>query len=473
MNVRTELQKVLAAAIAILFCPVGPIHAAERPNVVIFFTDDQGTLDAHCYGSEYLHTPNIDSLAATGIRFTQAYAHTVCCPARAALLTGRHPQRSGVNSWTQEDMHDPQKGINMALKEVTMAETMKRAGYKTALFGKWHLGAHRDHGPTRQGFDEFFGIRNGFIDNFIHYFLQGDGFHDLYEGTHEVWAKGKYFPEMVVKHANGFLEENKNSPFFLYLALNTPHYPEQPLEKHLRRYEGLEEPRRTYAAFVTATDDCIGQVMNQLEALELRENTIVVFMSDNGHQSYRSFDFFQIRVDNHKSGLPKGHRFSSGDGPNDGGGNTGKWIGHKGTFLEGGIRVPAIISYPARLASGQVRGQAVTAMDWYPTILELCGIKPPSVELDGRSLLDVIRSDATPSPHPVLYFQWQNNWAVREGDWKLIRHKGNRATAKEHFTLHNLADDKPEVTDYVKQKPDKVKQLVERYNHWQKDVFSR
>ncbi len=466
-------RTILLFGMAILCCRVGYSRAAERPNVLIFFTDDQGTLDARCYGTQYLHTPNIDKLAATGVRFTQAYAHSFCCPSRAALLTGRHPQRSGVNSWTQGDMHDPQKGINMALEEVTLAETMKGADYKTALFGKWHLGAHNEHGPTKQGFDEFFGIRDGFIDNYIHYFLQGEGFHDLYEGTNEVWAKGEYFPDLVVRRANAFLEQNKNRPFFLYVALNTPHYPEQPPEKHLKQYEDMEEPRRTYAAFVTTTDDYIGQVMDQLDRLGLRQETIVIFMSDNGHQSYENFDFFQVRVDNHKSGFSKGHRFGSGDGPNDGGGNTGKWIGHKGTFLEGGVRVPAIISYPAKLPSGQVRLQAITVMDWYPTILDLCGIQPPSVKLDGRSLLDVMRSDSAPSPHPVLYFQWQNNWAVREGDWKLIRQKGNRATAKERFSLHNLAGDEPEATDYVDQKPDKVKQLVELYDRWQKDVFSK
>lgn len=466
-------RTILCFVVLFLFCPATAVRAVDRPNVLIFFTDDQGTLDAHCYGSEYLHTPNIDKLAATGVRFTQAYAHSFCCPSRAALLTGRHPQRGGVNSWVQGDMHDPEKGVNMALEEITLAETMKTAGYKTALFGKWHLGSHRNHGPTRQGFDEFFGIRDGFIDNLIHFFLQGEGFHDLYEGTDEVWAKGTYFPDMVVKRANQFLEQNKSNPFFLYLALNTPHYPEQPPAEFLKRYAGMEEPRRTYAAFVTLTDDCIGRVMSHLEALGLREKTIVIFMSDNGHQSYRAFDFFQIRVDNHKSGLPKGHRFSSGDGPNDGGGNTGKWIGHKGTFLEGGIRVPAIISYPATLPSGQVRRQAITVMDWYPTILDLCGIQPPSIRLDGRSLLDVIRSDATPSPHPVLYFQWQNTWAVREGDWKLIRYKGNRATAKERFALHNLADENPELADYVKQNPKTVKYLSGLYDRWQQDVFRR
>ena len=139
--------------------PGQPSPRAQKPNVVILFTDDQGTLDAGCYGSTDLHTPAMDRLAAEGIRFTQAYAHTVCCPARAALMTGRHPQRGRVNSWVQGDMKG-RDGLNMSLEEVTLAETLKGAGYRTALFGKWHLGAHRDFGPMKQGFDELFGIRD-------------------------------------------------------------------------------------------------------------------------------------------------------------------------------------------------------------------------------------------------------------------------------------------------------------------------
>ena len=186
---------------------------AERPNVIILFTDDQGTLDADCYGSTDLHTPHIDKLAATGVRFTQAYAHTVCCPARAMLVTGRYPQRSDVNSWTQGQIHGP-KGRNMMLREVTLAEALKSAGYTTALFGKWHLGAHPDHGPTKQGFDEFFGNRTGFIDNYNHYFLHGSGFHDLYDGTTEVRRKGEFFPKMITDRAVKFIEKNKDGPFF-------------------------------------------------------------------------------------------------------------------------------------------------------------------------------------------------------------------------------------------------------------------
>ena len=204
---------------------------AKPPNVVILFTDDQGTIDANCYGSKDLITPNIDNLAETGVLFTQAYAHTVCCPARAALMTGRHPQRGGVWNWTQGDMNSA-KGINMALEEVTLAEALKPAGYKTALFGKWHLGAHRDYGPKKQGFDEFFGIRDGFIDNYNHYFLHGTGFHDLYEGTNPIKADGQYFPDLMVKRSLNFIDQNKDKPFFLYVPFNIPHYPEQSLKKH-------------------------------------------------------------------------------------------------------------------------------------------------------------------------------------------------------------------------------------------------
>lgn len=460
------------ASLAFFFF-LGTAWCKERPNVVIFLTDDQGTLDAGCYGSDYLRTPQIDKLAKTGVRFTQAYAHSFCCPARAALLTGRYPQRGGVNAWVQGNMKEPEKGVNMALEEVTLAETLKAAGYRTAIFGKWHLGAHRDHGPKHQGFDEFFGIRGGFVDNYSHYFLQGEGFHDLYEGTREIWAKGKYFPELIEERAIEFLDQAKDKPFFLYLPLNTPHYPEQPLARHLAQFDKLEEPLRTYAAFLATTDESIGRIVGKLKTLNLHRKTIIIFMSDNGHQSYQSFDFFQIKVDEHASGLPRGYRFSSGAGPNDGGGNTGKWIGQKGTFLEGGVRVPAIISYPAKLPSGEVRDQAITAMDWFPTVLELCGLEVPATKLDGRNLLPLIHDKTTPSPHQVLHFQWQNKWAVREGHWKLVRHKGPRSNAKERFTLHNLSDELPERKNYALEKPEKVKQLLKIRLEWERDVFPK
>ena len=432
---------------------------AKPPNVVILFTDDQGTIDANCYGSKDLITPNIDKLAATGVLFTQAYAHTVCCPARAALMTGRHPQRGGVWNWTQGDMNAA-KGINMALEEVTLAEALKPAGYKTALFGKWHLGAHRDYGPKKQGFDEFFGIRDGFIDNYNHYFLHGTGFHDLYEGTNPIKADGQYFPDLMVKRSLNFIDQNKDKPFFLYVPFNIPHYPEQSLKKHELLYKDMKDPaRRSYGAIVTTTDYYIGKIIDKIEEHNLRDNTIIIFMSDNGHSEETGN---KIRVDNHKSGYPKGHFYGA-----TGGGSTGKWIGRKGNFLEGGIRVPAIISYPSKLPQGAIRNQIITAMDWFPTVLDLCDIKQKanSPKLDGHNIVPIIKDTKANSNYSRLHFAWGNKWAVREEAWKLIGNKNNS-----NMSLHNLSDKKPEVINYAKDKPDIVKHLLSLHKSWAEDV---
>lgn len=456
----------MIARLSVLFALVFISHAAalaRQPNVVIVYTDDQGTLDANCFGANDLRTPAIDRLAATGVRFTQAYSHTVCCPSRAALMTGRHPQRGNVNMWTQGDLH-AERGINMNLDEVTLAEVLKAAGYRTALFGKWHLGAAPDSGPTKQGFDEFFGIRGGFIDNFNHYFLHQSGYHDLYEGTEEQFRPGEFFPKMILDRSLSFLEENRERPFFLYLPFNTPHYPEQPPEEFLDMYPDLVQPRRSYAAFVSMTDAYIGAVLDRLEELGLRENTVVIYMSDNGH----SEEDYKISVDNHASGLQKGQNY----GANGGGGYTGKWIGHKGTFLEGGVRVPAIISYPGNLPAGEARDQAISTMDWYPTVLELCGVEPPNVKLDGKSLVPVVESANAPSPHPVLHFQWFSSWSVREGDWKLIcTVKGRGEKAKTRYNLFNLSDERPETEDHLEAHPEIFERLKAMHEEWEKDVM--
>lgn len=427
----------------------------RKPNVVIFFTDDQGTLDVNCFGSEDLYTPTMDNLAARGVRFTQAYAHAVCCPARAMLMTGRYPQRGGVNMWTQGNAKG-EKGINMSREEVTIAEVFKGAGYKSGLFGKWHLGAHFDHGPTEQGFDEFIGLRGGFVDNYNHYFLHGDGFHDFYEGKQEIFARDEYFPDIVTDRAMQFIDKNRERPFFMYVAFNIPHYPEQADSKFDERYKDLEMPRRSYAKMVSTTDDRMGMIMDRLERHGLRENTIVVFMSDNGH----SEEEYAIKGAAHTSGLAEGTNY----GANGGGGNTGKWLGQKSSFLEGGIRVPAIISYPAELPTGVVRDQAVTAMDWMPTILDLCNVAPPDVELDGSSLLPVIESATAKSPHEVLHWQWGNRWAVRHGEWKLLG-RGSEARS-----LGNLDDPQPEKKNYLKEKPELVAHLLALHSEWAKDV---
>jgi arylsulfatase A len=449
------LMALASAGVALL--PATSSAAAERkPNVIIFLTDDQGTLDVNCYGSKDLYTPTMDKLAETGVRFTQAYAHQVCCPTRAMLLTGRHPQRSAVNSWTQGDAKAGGKGRNMFLGEVTIAEVLKDAGYKTAMFGKWHLGAHPENGPTKQGFHEYFGNRGGFIDNYNHHFLHGNGFPDLYEGTTEVFARGEYYPDMMTARALQFVDKNKDVPFLLYVAFNIPHYPEQPDKKFDERYQDLEEPRRSYAKMISTTDDKMGQIIERLDKHGLRDDTIILFLSDNGH----SAEDYQISVDDHTSRLPKGSNY----GANGGGGNTGKWMGHKGTFYEGGIRVPAVIGWPGKLPGGAVRDQAVTGEDWFPTLLNLCDVPLPDVKLDGQSLLPIIKSADAPTHHKVMHWQWQWFWAVRDGDWKLMGRDGKPSH------LGNLSDAEPEKKNHLEDQPEVAKRLLQLHNVWLKEV---
>ena len=448
---------------------VGPhISAAHQPNVIVMLTDDQGTLDANCYGSTDLITPNIDRLAATGVRFTQAYAHTVCCPARAALMTGRYPQRSGVSNWTQGDRHGSDlPKMNMNTEEFTLAEAMKASGYRTALFGKWHLGAKVGHGPLDQGFDTFFGHLGGFIDNYRHYFLHSNGFHDLWDGNDEIFRPEEYYPDLLADRAVNFIETNKSAPFFMMVTFNLPHYPEQPIAKLRDAYSELPMPRRSYARVISSVDEHIGRILDKLEATGLRDNTIVILMSDNGHSVENNSG---ISVDNHSSGYPRGHYYLA----HGGGGNTGKWIGHKGTFLEGGIRVPAIISYPAIIAPGQSRDQIVTIMDWFPSILELCGIQPDAVapKLDGYSVVPIIQDASHASAHDVLYFGWSNIWAVRKGDWKLIGKPNPNSSAVAH-SLHNLAEPNPEVKDHASAQPDKVNELLALHREWVIEVKAK
>jgi arylsulfatase A-like enzyme len=446
-----------------------PRPPSGKPNILLIFTDDQGTLDANCYGSKDLYTPHMDGLAKSGIRLTQAYSHIVCCPARAPLLTGRHPQRGNVNEWTpcHPDRNHPfGKGPNMSLEEVTLAEVLRDNDYRTALFGKWHLGATPGYGPNEQGFDEFFGHLGGFIDNYTHEFLHGDDFHDLYRNQTEVFENGKYFPDLVVRESHRFLEENRDRPFFMYVALNVPHYPEQADPKFAEMYEDLPMPRRSYAAMISTVDDRIGRIINKIENLGLSDNTLIIWMSDNGHSTEGYYP---------PGKQPPGYYSAHG-----GGGNTGRWRGAKESFLEGGIRVPAVMSLPGRIRAGEVRDQAIINADFFPTILELCGIPLPDRPIDGKSLWPLLRSAGAPSPHKVLYWQWKDMWAVREGDWKLIVNgldttggysaHPQRPHKLESPFLANLADEPPEWKNFADERPDVVKRLTRLHDEWAREV---
>lgn len=423
-------------------------------------------MDAGCYGATDICTTHMDSLSQRGIRFTQSYAHTVCCPSRAALLTGRYPQRCNVNDWTSNHRFD-NNGLNMNPDEITIAELLEDNGYRTALFGKWHLGAKLEHGPNAFGFDEFYGHRCGFIDNYRHMFLHSHPgkppFHDLWDDEREVFMDGHYFADLVTAKAITFLEQNRENPFFLYVPFNLPHYPYQPDADYAEKYRHLPEPRRLYAAMVSTVDRRIGRIMEKVDELSLRESTLIFYMSDNGHSTEDAWNW-DFRY-----------------GAHGGGGYTGRWRGAKGSFLEGGIRVPAIISMPGTIPEGEVRDQVVTNMDLFPTICEMCDLVPPDRELDGHSLWPVISDKSAETLYDRLYFQWQQRWMVREGNWKLIvngldttgkysEHEEGNVVMETPFLAH-LADDEPELINHAAQKPDIVERLEGLYSSWHSQVM--
>ena len=237
--------------------------------------------------------------------FTQAYAHTVCCPSRAALLTGRHPNRGGVQSWLQGDRNGSDTHLgNMDPSEITLAEVLREAGYRTALFGKWHLGARVGHGPLDQGFEKHFGHLSGFIDNFIT--ISSWAGITISTTTTKNLRRGEYFPEMIVDEAVKYVDRHSDEPFFMMVAFNLPHYPEQPSEEFKEAFADLEMPRQSYARVMATVDKQVGRVLKQLDDSGIRDDTIIIFSSDNGHSEENNRG---ITVGYHNSGYPIGHYY--------------------------------------------------------------------------------------------------------------------------------------------------------------------
>jgi len=421
----------------------GQQKASAIPNVIIILTDDQGWADLGCYGSEDLHTPNMDKLAKEGVRFTQFYAAaSVCSPSRASMLTGMNPHAAGLPGNASSS-----KGKEgMPTNRFTIAEMMKQAGYTTGHVGKWHLGYTPETMPNGQGFDSSFGHMGGCIDNYSHFFYwNGPNRHDLWENGTEIWRDGQYFPDLIESEAENFIKENQKNPFFLYYAINLPHYPLQPDEKWRKHYATLESPRKEYAAFITTIDERIGQLIGKLDELNIRQNTVIIFQSDHGYSTEeRTFG---------------------------GGGSAGPFRGAKFSLFEGGIRVPAIISWKGHLPENETRNQMALNIDWFPTIADLCGIEGPN-DLEGKSLLPIIQSKNSPSAHNG--FIWQNNgsWAIRKDEWKLIgdpkdsSNKGELDPEKDKLFLVNLKRDSTEMTNLARQHPNKVKELQAEYKKW-------
>jgi len=408
----------------------------SKPNIVIFLTDDQGYADTNMYGSADLLTPNMDRLCKEGVRFTQFYANSSqSSPSRASLMTGRYPQRVGLEGLASSR---PEGNSGLPGKEVTLPEMLKKEGYATALVGKWHLGYKPDMMPVAQGFDYSFGHLGGCIDNYSHFFYwDGPCRHDLWENGNETWRNGENFSDLMVEKSKEFISANKNKPFFLYFASNYPHYPLQGDEKWMDYYKNLPSPRNKYAAMVSTIDEKIGYVLEYLEKENLLENTILIFMSDNG--------------------------YSTEERAWGGGGSAGPLRGAKFSCYEGGIRIPAIISYPKALPKNEVREQVGIGSDWLPTILDLCGITYDASNLDGKSLVGVIKSNTEASPHQSLCWRIGNLAAVRKGDWKLVRSKGK-------VELYDLKSDIGETNDLSDKNPEMAAELSNILAQWEVDV---
>ena len=418
-------------------------EAQQRPNVIVILTDDQGSVDLNSYGAKDLHTPNIDQLAREGVKFTQFYAAApLCSPSRAALLTGLNPHAAGLPNNASS-----MKGVaGMPTDRVTIAESLKEAGYTTGHVGKWHMGFTPETMPNGQGFDYSFGHMGGCIDNYSHFFYwNGPNRHDLYENGEEIWEDGKYFPDLMASKANEFIEANKENPFFLYYAINLPHYPLQPTSLWREHYKNLPHPRSDYAAFVSTIDERIGRLMKTLEDLGIRENTLVIFQSDHGHS-----------VESRAFG---------------GGGSAGPFRGSKMSLFEGGIRVPAIISQPGTIPENEERNQMALNIDWFATIMDYAGVDKP--ELEGKSLKPLIEDNSKASEHAVFRWKQGVSWAIRKGDWKLIgfpRDPTNKAPLdpdQDALFLVNVKEDSTEMKNLVEEYPAKRQELLEEYLKWE------
>lgn len=413
-------------------------RAAEPPpNIIIMLADDLGWADVGYHGGN-IDTPAIDSLANDGVKLERFYVTPICSPTRAALMTGKDPIKLGI---AYDQIH-PWYNAGLAADEYLISEAFRDAGYQTGLIGKWHLGHTQAHQlPNAQGFDTFYGHLHTNTDFYTH---QREGAHDLQLNGVSVDGKGEYLTHIESREAVNFINQrDKTKPFFLYVPFTAPHSPMQAPAAAIEKYEHLPTAnyRRIYAAMVDEMDQGIASILAVLEQQGIADNTIVVFVSDNG-------------------------------GSNVFGGQNQPLRGQKGQAFEGGIRVPAVIRWPAGLAAGGELQQSVSIMDLYPTLLEAARIEPNSAVqrqgIDGQSMWQAIsRQEETPRQQPLFFVSeipvpGMLSLAVIDGDWKLVQKLREQQTnVIARSMLFNLASDPNEQQDLASKYPDKLAELAE------------
>lgn len=437
---RRALQYLSAGAISGSLSPLARTAAAPPPNVVFVLADDLGYADLGCYGRRDYATPHIDRLAAGGLKLTQAYANSsVCSPTRCALATGRYQYRLRVG--LDEPITFKPGDLGLPAGHPTLASLFKTLGYRTALIGKWHLGGDPAHGPLRHGYDHFYGIHAGAADYFTHEFtVPATGKPDLFDDEQRLERHG-YLTELLTAEALREMERNarRRQPFLLSLHYTAPHWPwEGPGDQAVSRslssiFHTDGGSLETYGRMVASLDDGVGRVLAQLARLDLERDTLVVFTSDNG-----------------------GERFS----------DTWPFTGMKGELLEGGIRVPALLSWPGRIAAGRVSEQVCASMDWLPTLLAAAGASPdPAYPPDGHDLLPQLLGVAAAQPR-TLYWRHKahDQAAVRAGDWKYLKLGGNEF-------LFDLARDARERANLKAREPERFEHLKAEFAAWNETML--
>ena len=439
---------ILTASFLLAGCT--KIERDKQPNIILILADDMGYGDAGCYGNTNLvQTPNIDRLAKEGVMFNNGYVTApLCAPCRYGLLTGVYQQKFGIR-WNVDAALDLSRyGINETPENTRIAkpievisEPLERAGYSSVLLGKWNLPMY-----PQTTFDDSYSTMH-FVGDFFpdedgHY--KGvDGIPAEHEKARHIWGperKGdEYLTDRIGRQAVEYIEEHKNSPFFMFIGFNAPHTPLHAKKEHLRQVEHLDsEALKLYGAMLFSMDENIGKILNALDEHNLSDNTLVTFMSDNG----ATFGYPVNWPEEWEKELL---------------GSNGELRGHKAQMYEGGIRVPIILRYPRVLKAGQVYNEPVISLDLYPTFCNLANVVPRHNDmLDGVDLIPYLNGDKSGNPHEILYWYGENKGAVRQGNYKYLNYKGEEE-------LYNLEDDNSESKDLSVILPEVKKELEEKY----------
>jgi arylsulfatase A-like enzyme len=437
-EINRYILSLFTAGAALMGVTASPQAADKKPNIVHIVADDLGWKDVGFNGCGDIKTPNLDALAAGGAKFTQFYVQPMCTPTRAALMTGRYPFRYGLQTAVIPSVST----YGLDTNEWLMPQCLKEAGYQTAIIGKWHLGhADKKHWPKQRGFDYQYGAMIGELDYFTH---SEHGVLDWFRDNKPVKEKG-YTTTLLGQDAVRLIEKhNAATPLYLYLAFNAPHTPYQAPKEYVDRYKNIEDPtRRTYAGMVTCLDEEIGRVVAALDKKGIRDNTLILFHSDNG--GTRNAMFAGVMADMSKVKLPC---------------DNGPYREGKGSLFEGATRVCALANWPGRIKAQTVDG-LIHAVDIYPTLATLAGASTAKCKpLDGVNVWDTIAT-GKPSPRTEIVYNIEPfRAAVRQGDWKLIW----RTTLPSSVDLYNLAHDSSETKNLAAEYPDKVAAMQQRLN---------